>query len=114
MFPAVEISDNVLDILEKSDRKMKYMEFDLKVERVRHTEKGSVYTVVPSRENSLDRLEEEGVDFPYEGDAVENSVIHQDELTRLRSAIRKLDPEERDLVEALFFRGMKTKYPATG
>ena len=33
LYPGVELNEAVLDVLKKSDRKMEYMEYDLKAER---------------------------------------------------------------------------------
>ena len=43
----------------KGDRKMRYFEKDLKCERLIYGSNGEIKQVIPSREDSLDRLMEE-------------------------------------------------------
>lgn len=60
---AVEVSDEVYKILKKSDRRIKYVEKDLKETRYIINQKKATVKEIPSREDSLDRLTEIGKDF---------------------------------------------------
>ncbi len=53
---SVEVTDEVYEVYTKGDRKMRYMEQDLKTEKHVHTKENDAETVIPSREDSLERL----------------------------------------------------------
>ena len=60
--------------------------------------------IIPSREDSLDRLVDENAQqFPDEQESVESVVLHKLEVDRLHTALSLLTPEERALIQALFF-----------
>ena len=85
LYPGVELTPEVLDVLDKSDRKMEYAEVDLKTERfVQDLEQGSA-VFFPSREDSYDRLLEEERQFTLDELSPEIVAIHADELLRLRT-----------------------------
>ena len=62
-----EASDEIIEFLVKSDRKMEYQQYDLKRERriINKESKSGVY--IPSREDSLERLIESNTQFIDEG-----------------------------------------------
>ena len=55
----IEVTDEVYAAYMKGDRKMRYFEKDLKCERLIYGSNGEIKQVIPSREDSLDRLMEE-------------------------------------------------------
>ena len=88
----VEVTDEVYRAYMQGDRKMRYFENDLKTERFVLGKEGQVVQIIPSREDSLDRLVDENAQqFSDEQESVESVVLH------------KLTPEERALIQALFF-----------
>lgn len=52
----VEVTDEVYAAYTKGNRKMRYFENDLKTERFLLTKDGRLEQIIPSREDSLDRL----------------------------------------------------------
>jgi len=104
LYPGVTLTPIVMHTLDQSDRKMQYFELDLKTERKRKNKRTKAVTVAPAREDSLDRLTENNEhQYLLEGASPEETLIERDELERLRCAIKRLEPEERELVQALFF-----------
>lgn len=100
----VEVTDEVYAAYMQSDRKMRYFENDLKTERFVLDKDGQVVQVIPSREDSLDRLMDENAQqFPGDEESVENTVLYKLEMDRLHTAIAALTPEEQALIHALFF-----------
>ena len=94
----VEVTDEVYMAYTQGDRKMRYFENDLKTERFVLGKEGQVVRVIPSREDSLDRLMDENAQqFPHE-ESVENTVLH-----KLHTALAMLTLEEQALIQALFF-----------
>ena len=55
----VEVTDEVYRAYMQGDRKMRYFENDLKTERFVLGKEGQVVQIIPSREDSLDRLVDE-------------------------------------------------------
>ena len=102
LYPGVEIAPDVLRVLTGSDRKMKYCEFDLKTERKRKDKRTKAVIILPAKEDSLERLEE-SQHYLSAGASLEQELIERDELERLRLALKRLEPEEQKLVQALFF-----------
>ena len=101
IYPCLKERPDVLEVLKKSDRKMRYMEVDLKSEQRRKNAENGAETYVPSKEDSLERL----IYYQFADDAegVEDAVIRKDDLCRLRAALDQLSEEERTLIHALFF-----------
>ena len=93
-----------LEVLKKSDRKMKYMEVDLKSEQRRKNAENGAESYVPSKEDSLERLVYSAkCQFADDAEGVEDAVIKKDDLCRLRAALDQLSEEERALIHALIF-----------
>ena len=88
----------------QGDRKMRYFENDLKTERFVLGKDGQVVQIIPSREDSLDRLVDENAQqFSDEQESVESMVLHKLEVDKLHTALSQLAPEEQVLLQALFF-----------
>ena len=104
MYPGIEISPEILAVLRQSDRKMKYIEVDLKTERVIQKKKEQAEVVKPSREQSFERMcEEDNAQFASQEMSPEDAAIRRDMLQRLRRAIQTLTTDEAALINALFF-----------
>ena len=104
------LTPEIITVLKKSDRKMKYMEEDLKRGAFVQNQKKRIAKFLPSREDSLDRLiDEANAQFPDAAPSPEEAVIHADEIQRLQKAVAQLPPEERALISALFFNEMSQR-----
>lgn len=91
----------------KGDRKMRYFESDLKAERLLMDENGQIRQVIPSREDSLDRLMDDNAEqFADRHESVEDMVLRRISFERLYKALGTLTERERKLIEALFFDEM--------
>ena len=99
------LSDEIIEVLVKSDRKMEYQQYDLKVERYRidHT-KGTI-TYIPSREDSFDRLLEENRQFASDAEGVEDTAVKAVMIEKMLNCLKLLTPEEQELITELFFKG---------
>lgn len=104
IYPCLKERPDVLEVLKKSDRKMKYMEVDLKSERRRKNAENGAESYVPSKEDSLERLVYSAKrQFADQAEDIEEAVIKQDNLCCLRAALDQLSEEEMSLIHALFF-----------
>jgi len=100
LYPGVEISPVVMTVLKRSDRKMEYMEVDLKLGAF---QRGSAEFSC-CREDSLERMVgEEGMEFATAGPSPEEIVIRNEEVDKLCEALKRLSPDEYELIHALFF-----------
>ena len=97
---AVEVSDEIFEILKKSDRRIKYVEHDLKETRYIINQEKATVKEIPSREDSLDRLMALGFDFTDSATEFDEAVV---EKIMLEQALEKLSDEERYLITQLFY-----------
>ena len=99
---AVEVSDEIYKILKKSDRRIKYVEKDLKETRYIINQKKATVKEIPAREDSLDRLTEIGKDFADSYSDFQDRMVLK---IMLDEALAKLSDEERYLITQLFYFG---------
>ena len=109
----VEVTEAVYKAYAAGDRKMRYMELDLKCDRVRQDERGKAVLdehrnpiALPEREMSLDKRIGEDWDFPSSEPSTEDSVLGRLEIEALYDSLDRLDANERELIDALFFEGL--------
>ena len=107
LYPGEEIAPEVMKLLKRSDRKMEYMEVDLKQGVFRQESSTQTAVFIPSREDSLERLQEEDKEeFTSTAHSPEEIAVHNDELDRLHRAMEMLDSEEYELIHALYYEGI--------
>lgn len=100
----IEVTEEVYAAYMKGDRKMRYFEKDLKTERFLLDENGQLRQIIPSREDSLDRLMEDNAEqFADQHESVEDQVFRKISLEQLYEALQRLTDAERSLIYALFF-----------
>lgn len=100
----IEVTDVVYDTYMKGDRKIRYFENDLKTERVLMDTDGHIKQIIPSREDSLDRLMDDNAEqFTDHHESVEDMVLRKISAEKLYQALTELSEKERELIVALFF-----------
>lgn len=109
----VPVSKEVYTVYAQSERQLEYMELDLKRDRVLQDANGRTILdesglpiILPEREVSLDKLMDEDWDFPSSVPSPEDAVLKQLEASHLHQCLNLLDPDERMLIDALFFEGL--------
>ena len=109
----VEVNADVYKAYASAERKMEYMESDLKRDRVLQDaggkavkDKNGLLITLPEREVSLDKLLAEDWDYPSAEPTPENEIIGQFEIAMLYSGLDSLNGDERGLINALYFDGM--------
>ena len=90
-----ETKDEIIAVLKISERKMQYQEYDLKNEQT--------VTVIPSREDSYERMKEADVQFRDDGPGPEEPAILRMEIEQLYRAILCLSEDARYLIVQLYF-----------
>lgn len=98
------LNDEIVEVLQKSDRKMEYQLYDLEVDRYKADKVTGTVIHIPSREVSYDMLLEESRQFQTESESVEDQAITVVMVERMMACIRILPLEERNLIRELFFR----------
>lgn len=100
-----DLSDEIINELQKSDRKMEYQQYDLKVNRYKIDCDKKTVTYIPSREDSYDRLLDEDKQFYAETESVEDIAVNTLMIERMMTCIKALSMEEQSLIYELFFQG---------
>lgn len=101
MYP--EASEEIIAVLRTTERKMQYQEYDLKAEQTIVDQGDQTVTVIPSREDSYERLLEQDAQFVEDAASVEEMAIRNIQAQQLHKALSLLSDDERVLVEQIFF-----------
>ncbi len=110
MYP--EAGEEVISLLRTTERKMQYQEYDLKTEQTIISQEDQTITTIPSREDSLERLAEQEVQFAGEAESVEETVLRKLQYEQLHKALSLLPDDERELIDRLFFQGQTERQAA--
>lgn len=110
MYP--EAKEEVINLLRTTERKMQYQEYDLKTEQTVINQKDQTIITIPSREDSLERLADQELQFAGESESVEETVLRRLRYEQLHKAISLLSDDERELVDRLFFQGQTEREAA--
>ena len=106
IYSGVEIKPEVMRVLRSSDRKMRYMERGIKMERVTEDPATHTVTVLPQREDSLERLSEEERKQFASVDDLEEEVLLREEIELLRMAVQKLKNDYRQIIYYRYWKGL--------
>jgi RNA polymerase sigma factor (sigma-70 family) len=99
------LGNEIIEVLQKSDRKMEYQQYDLKVERYKIDYDKMTVTYISSREDSYDRLLDEDKQFIMESESVEDIAVKSVMIEKMMDCLRTLPVEEQNLIYELFFHG---------
>lgn len=100
-----EASEEVIAVLRTTERKMQYQEYDLKVEQTVVDQKKRKVTIIPSREDSYERLLEQSAQFQEDAICVEEQALRNIQSEQLHKALSLLSDDECILIEQLYFEG---------
>lgn len=101
---AFEVSRELYEAYYKGQRKEKYFTHDLKEEHTRLNKETGKITVIPSREDSYERLLEEEKQFAAEAEDVMETAIRAVMLEKLNEALHTLSDNEKAIIHALFYQ----------
>lgn len=99
------LSDEIIEVLEKSDRKMEYQQYDLKVEKYIIDIVTGAVKIYPSREDSYERLLEKDRQFANNEESVDDVAIKSVLIEKMLDCIKLLTLDEQELVTELYFNG---------
>ncbi|RMD03214.1 sigma-70 family RNA polymerase sigma factor [Clostridium autoethanogenum] len=107
----VPVSEDVYKEYYKMARRERYMENDIKVGRINIEPKTGAATFIPSKEDSIERLMEQGSDFA-DVQAVEDIICDKAMLFILQKAMEELNHEEKELIEDLYYNNFTVRQTA--
>ena len=99
-----EVSKELYETYYKGQRKEKYFTHDLKQEHTKVDKETGEMIVIPSREDSYERLLEAEKQFAEEAENVEDVAGREVMLEKLNEALRILTDEETAIIHALFYQ----------
>lgn len=99
-----EVSRELYEAYYKGHRKEKYFTHDLKQEHTKVDRETGQITVIPSREDSYERLLEAEKQFAEEAEDIEDAAIRAVMLEKLNEALHTLTDEETAIIHALFYQ----------
>ena len=106
----VDVTDEMYSVYFKGQRKMSYFEKDLKSERVLKDKNGDIKKIIPSREDSLDRLLSDNKrQFSDDSESVESIIQTNDEIDKLHNALKQLSDDEWAIIKMLFYDEMSER-----
>ena len=100
-----DLSKEIIEVLEKSDRQMEYLQYDIKAGRCRIDSVSGTVTYLPSREDSYERLLEESRQFTANGESVDDVAVKNVMIEKMLTCLKQLSTEEQELIAALFYKG---------
>ena len=106
----VDVTDEIYTAYLKGERKMSYFEKDLKSERVLKDKNGDIKEIIPSREDSLDRLLSDNKrQFSDDSESVESIIQTNDEIDKLHNALNQLSADEWAIIKMFFYDEMSER-----
>ena len=106
LYPGIEKRPDILRVLRASDRKMRYMEWQLQTERFVEDQEKQNAVFLPSRETSLEQMDEEKHQFVDERPGPEEQLTQSERLQLLRRALKSLTSAEREVIQSLYFEDL--------
>ena len=99
-----EVSKELYETYYKGQRKEKYFTHDLKQEHTKVDKETGEMIVIPSREDSYERLLEAEKQFAEEAENVEDVAVREVMLEKLNEVLRTLTDEETASIHALCYQ----------
>jgi RNA polymerase sigma factor (sigma-70 family) len=103
-----KVTEEVYKEYYKMDRRRRYLEEDIKFGSSQIDEETGRVIFKPSKEDSLQRLSDVGVDFVDE-QAVEDIVMDKATLLILQEALKELDSKDQELIRDIYYKEKTTR-----
>ena len=104
----VEVSEELYKEYYKMGRRERYMQNDIKVGRIGVDMEKQKVTFVDSKEDSVERLIDKGLDFK-DVQAVEDIVCDKAMLFILQKAMEELDCKEQELIKSIYYKNLTVR-----
>ncbi|EJO5348280.1 MAG: sigma-70 family RNA polymerase sigma factor [Clostridium tyrobutyricum] len=104
----VEVSEELYKEYYKMGRRERYMQNDIKLGRIDVDMEKQKVTFVDSKEDSVERLIDKGLDFK-DAQAVEDIVCDKAMLFILQKAMEELDCKEQELIKSIYYKNLTVR-----
>jgi RNA polymerase sigma factor (sigma-70 family) len=104
----VPVSDEVYKEFYRMDRRERYMEKDIKVGRMVVDPEAETVEYIPSKEDSINRLMDQGADFEAD-QMIEDILCDKATLLILQEAMAALDEKEQELIQAIYYKNFTVR-----
>lgn len=104
----VSVSEEIYREYYKMKRRERYMEEDIKVGRINVDVNTETIDFLPSKEDSINRLMDQGTDFEGE-QLVEDIICDKATLLILQEAVAELNREEQELIQSIYFKDLTVR-----
>ena len=98
----VEVSEEIYTYIMRSDWNNYYAEIKRKRERIRINSKKKTVKIIPSREDSLDRLMAIGTEVANDSEPIAEAAIRK---ITVQKALEQLTADERFIIVRIYFEG---------
>ena len=104
----VAVSEEIYKEFYRMQRREKYMEYDVKVGRMKVDAETETVDYIPSKEDSINRLMDQGADFNDE-QIIEDILCDKATLLILQEAMAALNEEEQELINAIYYEDLTVR-----
>lgn len=104
----VRVNDEIYKEFYRMDRRERYMEKDIKVGRMVVDPEAETVEYIPSKEDSINRLMDQGADFEAE-QMIEDILCDKATLLILQEAMTALNEEEQELIQAIYYKNLTVR-----
>lgn len=104
----VAVSEEVYKEFYRMDRRERYMEKDIKVGRIDVDSNSETVDFIPSKEDSINRLMDQGADFKDE-QMIEDILCDKATLLILQEAMVELNQKDQELIQSLYYKDLTVR-----
>lgn len=104
----VAVSEEIYKEYYRMNRRERYMEQDIKVGRIAVDPIAKSFEFIPSKEDSINRLMDQGDDFKDE-QMIEDILCDKATLLILQEAMAALNEEEQELIQAIYYKNLTVR-----
>lgn len=104
----VAVSDEIYKEYYRMNRRERYMKQDIKVGRIAVDPIAETFEFIPSKEDSINRLIDQGDDFKDE-QMIEDILCDKATLLILQEAMAALNEEEQELIQAIYYKSLTVR-----
>jgi RNA polymerase sigma factor (sigma-70 family) len=104
----VAVSEEIYKEYFRMNRRERYMEQDIKVGRIAVDPETETFEFIPSKEDSINRLMDQGADFEDE-QMIEDILCDKATLLILQEAMAALNEEEQELIQAIYYKDLTVR-----
>ena len=104
----VSVSEEIYKEYYKMKRRERYLEEDIKVGRIAVDPETETVDFIPSKEDSINRLMDQGTDFG-DDQMIDDILCDKATLLILQEAMTALDEEEQELIQAIYYKNLTVR-----